>query len=1104
MRSSKRHSVTTALLIAWSAVSLSSAAGAVGVSTCLRQEEVFFAETHAVPLFNLSHRQIIAESETVFVDGEFVERGFLYDLDYARGILKVNGGLLSGSCLRVTYRVFPFALKGDYTLRSLDMNRREGAARPAGNVPADEQVPVRSDPGYSLRASGSKTVAMEAGSLGGVKVDQSLSLSLGGSIGNSVSVVGVLSDRDFGFDQAGQTQKLKDLDKVFIEVSSPRATARVGDIEMAQAPGELLRFERSMTGFYASASRGESGLRASAASSRTVTESVLIEGREGISGPYVVTGPDGLPVMMVPNKERVWVDGIPMQRGKGMDYTVDYSSGALYFNPSRFIRERSRIVVDYEVQEYDGGRQFYFAGSDLVFGGNSKVGITVVNERFSPAALAAAEEMPGSSVNLGTGGDSGWEDGGRYVGPGNGDFVRAEQDSAYFYEYVGDFTGDYQVVFTRVEDGKGDYEYVFSERWQKNIYLYTGLGGYVAMIGPSPELSSQVVHLAASGSIGENIEIRTEGALSKAGERAGDGDWEDIGDGAYSVRLRGETALPALGGLDVGAVEFEVKRRSVGASYQTFGRIRNPDFIDVWGMKPTSVYEETDGLNLGYKWGERIRADAGFGRMETDAGKSQRRHARVTLGRKDFGLTAMTDVVDVDSETGGRGILRRGVDLRLPVRVMSVNLGDKYEERILGDGPDSFRRNEVYSELRFLGGDQSLSLRMARTGESRIGDAGWADYSTVTEGRVELEAQMGTGLQMRAVLGQSRIVYAEKVGPGDLTSTACDIAVSLRDLYMLSALTVDYGLSNTLTTIYESELIEVGSGGDCDSLGNYVENGGYTISRREAGRAPVTRLRSRLQLETGKSGKILHARRFTTRTEIAVEGESVDEDFRRAAFPLYGDIMYSPSMMLGRITASEQIVLNRIGKNTISADLRGTRGQDRRCEDRAERFAQDLINVRLVSNSFDRVTLSLSGELRSSRRSIGTGSQAVERNIKGRSVRMDLERPLWRSLRALLGVELAKEESTVPAYDITEADFSPGLTLFAGSLRCDARVNVRRILSGETPLASGYSKRNSLDWSTRMSFNHTRYTSLSLEYTGRRLEQSPAIHNVRASVNATF
>lgn len=1103
MRSIDRHSLTSALLTAWAVVWLADAAGAAGVSTCSHQEEVFCAETHAVPMFNLSHRQVIAGSETVFVDGNRAERGLLYDVDYARGILKVSGGLQPGSCLRIAYRVFPFLLKGDYTLRCMDTNRREGAAKAAG-LPAGERVPIHSEPGYSLRASGSKTVAMEAGSLGGVKVDQSLSLSLGGSIGKSVSVVGVLSDKDFGFDQAGQTQKLKDLDKVFIEVSSPRATARVGDIEMAQAPGELLRFERTMTGFYASASRGESGLRASAASSRTVTESVLIAGREGISGPYVVTDADGLPVMMVPNKERVWVDGIPMKRGKGMDYTVDYTAGALYFNPSRFIRESSRIVVDYEVQEYDGGRQFYLAGSDLVFGGNAEVGLTVVNERFSPTVLAAGDDIHGSGVNLGTGGDSGWEDGGRYVGPGSGDFVKAEQDSVYFYEYVGDFAGDYEVTFTRVEDGKGDYEYVFSETWRKYIYLYTGRGGYVAMVGPSPEVSSQVVHLAASGRIGESVEIRTEGALSKAGERAGDGDWKDFGDGAYSVNLRGESALPQVGGRDAGAVVFEVRRRSVGASFQTFGRIRDPDFLEVWGVKPTSVFEETDGLNVGYKWGENIRADAGFGRMESDAGKSERRHARVTLGRKNFGLTAMTDVVDVDSDVGGRGIRRKGIDLRLPVSFMNVNLGDKYEERILGDGPDSFKRNEVYSELRLPGGDDNLSLKLARTRESRMEGAGWVDYSTVTEGRLELEARRGTGIQMRAVLGQSRIAYAEHVELGDLTSTACDIVVSFRDLYMLSALTFDYGLSNTLTTLYESEIIEVGSGGDCDSLGNYVENGGYTISRREAGEAPVTRLRSRLLLETGKSGKILHKRRLTTRTEIAVEGESTDEDFRRAALPGYGDIMYGANMMLGRVTASGQIVLSRIGKNTISADLRGTRGQDRRCEDRAERIAQDQIQVRLISNAFEMLTLVLSGQLRSSRRSIGTSAQAVQRNITGRSVRMDLERPLWASLRALLGVEVLREESTVPLYDITQADFNPGLRIFAGSLRCDARVNVRRMLSGETPLAAGYSKRNSLDWSARMSFNHTRYTSLSVEYTGRRLEHSPAVHNVRASVNATF
>ncbi|MGD9142049.1 MAG: hypothetical protein PVJ42_10965 [bacterium] len=1103
MRSSRWPTGIALLLICAAAVCAAGRAGAATVSSCSRHEEVFCSETCAVSILHLAHRQIIAASETVYVDGVRYEKGLHYDMDYTTGLVNVRGGLAPGSCLKISYRVFPFLFKGDYCLRRLNTVRKDGSRPSPDGEDAGQAVPLMKDTGYSLRASGSKTVAMEAGTLGGVKIDQSLSLSLGGNIGKSVSVVGVLSDKDFGFDGAGQTQRLADLDKVFIEVQSPRAMARVGDIEMAQAPGELLNFERSMTGFYASASRGESGLRASAASSRTTTESAVIEGREGVSGPYAVTDSDGRPVSILPDKERVWLDGIAMRRGKGMDYTVDYAAGAIYFNPSRFIRAGSRIVIDYEVTDYDGGRQFYFAGSDLHLSDNASVGVTVVNERFSPAVLTGDGDGSGG-VNLGSDGEDGYTDGGRYVGPGKGDYVRAEVDSAYFYEYVGDFMGDYEVTFSRVEDGEGDYAYIYSEVWQKHIYLHVAGGDYVAMLGPAPELSSQVVHVAGTGRLGDRVELKAEGALSRAGEKSGGGSWEDVRDGAYAVRLNGETPEIHMGGVDVGALEFEVNRRSVGPAYETFGRIRNPGFLETWGVKPTSVYEESDGVNIGYRIGSGLRADAGMGRMETDAGSSMRRHARVALGNQRLGLTAMTDVVDVAAGEGDRGITRRGIDLRVPVSFALANAGNRFEERVLEDGGGSFKRNEVYSEIRLPGAARSLRVNLARTRESRMIETAWADYSTVTEGRVEFEARKGTLLQVRGVVGQSRVAYAEDVGLSDQTSTACDLALSFRDLYMLSALTLDYGLATTLTTLYETELIKVETGGDYDSLGNYVEDGGYTVSRREAGRTPVTRLRSRLLMETGRSGKILHKRRFTTRTEIAVEGESVDASLRRAALPGLGELMHGETVMFGRVTASEQIVLNRVGNNTISANLRGTRGQDRRCEDRLETIAQDQVQVRLMSNAFKRFTLAVEGELRSSRRSLGTGPRAVDRDISARSVRMDIERPLMQSLRALLSVRVQKEISTAPVYDVTQADLSPGLTLYAGSLRCDARANVRRILGGESTSAAGYARQNSIDWNARFSYNHTRFTSISVEYTGTRLEHSPAIHNLRASVNATF
>jgi len=1103
LRSTDLGTGLVAVLVGAALVSAAGLARAAGVTTCSRREETFCATTHALSILHLSHRQVIAASESVYIDGSPAESGLHYEIDYAHGLVNVPGGLRPGSCLRISYKVFPFLLKADYSLRRLDRARRDGAGPAVGGPGPSDPGPSRRAPDYSLRASGSKTVAIEAGTLGGVKVDQSLSLSLGGDIGKSVSVVGVLSDKDFGFDRAGGTENLTDLDKVFIEVRSAAATARVGDIEMAQAPGELLSFERNLTGFYASASRGRSGIRASAASSRTTTRSVVIEGREGISGPYVVTGDDGLPVEMVPNSERVWVDGMAMRRGKGMDYTVDYSTGAIYFSPSRSMREASRIVVDYEVQDRDGGRQLYYAASDLALGENASVGLTVVSERFSPVALVPEAGSPGAP-DLGAAGGAGWLDGGRYVGPGKGDFVKVEAGSTFHYEYVGDSAGDYEVSFSRVEPGEGDYAYVFSEAWQKHIYLYAAAGDYVAMVAPRPETVSQVVHLAGTGSLGEKVEFKAEGALSRSRGRVDAASPGEVSDGAYVVRVRGESALPDLAGVDAGAVEFEVNRRSVGAGFETFGRIRNPDFVEVWGLKPSSVYEETEGVNIGYKRGAGMSADVGLGRMHTDAGRSSRKHARLAFGGRGLGLTAMTDVVDVTPADGGAGgILRRGVDLRAPIGPASVNLGGRSEERTLGDGPGAFRRNEIYSEIRLPGLPRHLRAELSRIRESRLDEAAWRDYSTVTEGRVEFDARKGSLLEVRGVLAQSRIAYSEAAGLDDGTSTACDLAVSFRDLYMLSALTFDYGLASTLTTLYETEVIEVGAGGDYDSLGDYVTGGGYTISRREVGRAPVTRLRSRLVMETGRSGKILHKRRFTTRTEVAVEGESVDSSIRRAALPGYRDLTQGENMMLGRVTLSEQIVLSRLGNNTVTADFRGTRGQDRRCQGRLERFAQDRVQVRLISNAFDKTTVAVEAELRSSRNTAGTGAQVVERRLDARSARMEIERPLSGNVRGLLAVKVERQESTAPSYDVTEAALGPGLTMYAGDLRCDARVNIRRVLGGGAA-GAGYYGRDSVDWNARLSFNHTRFTSLSVEYTGTRVQDMPALHKLRASVNAAF
>jgi hypothetical protein len=101
-------------------------------------------------------------------------------------------------------------------------------------------------------------------------------------------------------------------------------------------------------------------------------------------------------------------------------------------------------------------------------------------------------------------------------------------------------------------------------------------------------------------------------------------------------------------------------------------------------------------------------------------------------------------------------------------------------------------------------------------------------------------------------------------------------------------------------------------------------------------------------------------------------------------------------------------------------------------------------------------------------------------------------------------LELVDESRRDPASSFTEAAIGPAITALIGPLRCDAGCNVKRILSSEWTRTVLLPRRDSFDWNSRINLRHGRYTSLSLEYTGRRTEGFSAVHNMRASLSATF
>jgi hypothetical protein len=1088
-----------ALAVVGALLGLTAPLGAQDVSVSCRREEVRCGSALNTGVVHLSCRLLIASSDTVFSGETVLARGTDYRVDYGRGIIYIADSVSRAECVRIKYSVFPFALRDGYSLRVIDEAPGPGAPVGKAEVRREEK-----DKGYDLKASGSKTVSVETGTLTDLSINQSLNLSIGGKIGDAVDVRGVLTDKDMSLSRNTATSKIRDLDRVFMEVRSPGAYARVGDLEIDEAPGELLKFKRSMTGFLADASHGSKDIALSGATSRSTYRSAELTGREGIAGPYAVRDPDGGVAEIVRNTESVWLDGKPMKRGDNADYTIDYKTGEIYFNTTHLIRDGARIVVDYESPDHEGKRQFYFGRSSLDIGERASVAVSFVNETGSnqpEGELSSGADLLGG----GSGDEEGWVDGGRFAGRGRGAYIRIETDSVSYYEYVGEGLGDYDVTFTLVGEGKGTYSYVFSESWDAYIYVYTGSGSYLDKVRASHPLEARVFHMSAAARPADWLEITSEAAHSKGNTESAEGTWEKDDGRAYAVTVEASPDLPELGGHSAGSLGIRVKRKSVGRTYIGLDRLRRPDFLETWAQEPEDGYEDGSEIGLEYRLSDKVASSFEIGSMETSAGRSLRRDLGLDLGNERLGLTAGSETARMTSVSSEKGVERNSVALRVPVKFLQVKAGRSFEEKSKLRDSTSTRRTEYSSEIGISGRVGQASVGFIKGEEDRDSGGGWTDYSSQVEGRLAFQTTDERRLVLRGGLAQRRIEYSGGGDPGGQRITSGDFHLGLRDILAVSSMSLDYRLTNRLTSVYESQLIPVASGGDYDSVGNYVPGtGGYVMSRYEKGKQPVTRVKADLQVELGRKGKVLLDRAVSARTGIEIEGESSTDDLKRIAL-LYPDhLLKSDEMVLGRMTASEELVVRHGRALTATLNARGSRLLDNSCIGRRELRTTTELQARLLTSSLSKMRIGVSGRLTKSRSEIVMASGSAEPARDSWSANLDVERNILPTVRSRVRVELLDEERTEPASAFTQLSASPGITVFGGALRCDAGCSLRRIVRSEYTSATLYPMRDSFTWNSRVNLRHGRYTSLSLEYTGSKTDGIQTIHNVKASLSATF
>ena len=289
-----------------------------------------------------------------------------YKVDYAAGILTFKNGFSTRDSLTANYLAYPDYLTKKYSLY-------EGSRVVSNEANTGQRFVVQRDalstykPFSGLNTSGSITRGVTVGNNQNAVVNSNLDLQITGKLSDKVSLRASIQDSNIPLQEGGYSQKLDEFDQIFIEMYSDRWNIRAGDLFLENRQSRFLNFNKKVQGLSATITFGKEDAKTTIFTAAALVKGQYARstftGREGNQGPYKLTGNNGeLYVLVISGSERVYVNGILLERGENNDYVIDYNAGEIIFTSLFPITSEMRINVEYQYSQQNYTRFVTYGG----------------------------------------------------------------------------------------------------------------------------------------------------------------------------------------------------------------------------------------------------------------------------------------------------------------------------------------------------------------------------------------------------------------------------------------------------------------------------------------------------------------------------------------------------------------------------------------------------------------------------------------------------------------------------------------------------------------------------------------------------------------------
>jgi hypothetical protein len=617
-------------------------------------------------LYNISGVSIIPFSEKIELRNRILERFTDYNFIYSTATFTLSDSLPYSifDTLLVTYQTIKIGLRKEYRKRSLVIkyDEKRGDTLQVVQSEAGGFTP-ESIFGPGLQKSGTLIRGFTVGTTKDFSLNSGLRLQLSGNLTEDIEIVAALTDQNTPIQPEGNTERLEEIDKVFIQIKHQNATGTFGDYNLTNRNGEFGVINRKLQGLMGTVNFDPHGGYVAVAGSRGKFNSNNFNGTDGVQGPYRLTGLTGeKDIIVLAGTEKVFVDGIEMVRGENNDYIIEYSNATITFTPKRLITNASRIAVDFEYTDRKFARNFFGTGAQTMFLSRKfKVAFQYLQEgddQDAPIDFLLSDEDKQILADAG-------DDPLKAVKPG---VALAPEDSlgirrgiyqaidtlinnepfTYYLFNPGDSLSIYNVSFSYVGEGNGDYN-----REALGQFKFMGIkkGGYLPVIFlPLPQFK-QLGNITTSIAPFENVQLDLEyaGSLWDKNRFSTLDDADNYGYAA-NIFLRVLPSKINIGSLSLGKAGFSYKERFINKRFTSTDRFNEVEFDRIYNTTGSSSQQDEQfreaKINLIPVEELNISSSAGF-LKRGDSFKSDRYNNSIRLSNlRNYNVSYNLDYVD--------------------------------------------------------------------------------------------------------------------------------------------------------------------------------------------------------------------------------------------------------------------------------------------------------------------------------------------------------------------------------------------------------------------------------------------------------------------------